>query len=245
MTRHSLLHAPPPASVSLHFVLAAHPSRAAAFRAGMTAVLHAGFSFGRELPGHLLYSHDAAGDHYGAANLVPAGSTTTLRQAQEHLGTIAAFYNQSVGLAFADAQGAVAVNSRVYDEPRALVFSLDWAAPSWQQLARARGSAQIASNVLIDAGRIIFTLLPLNYLLIGPTALLNELPLAPSHARLRAVPVAMVAHHDTPSMSRYGTPRHIEQLPRGTLIVQNWDVSSATPATPPRMRAKTRRSSRA
>lgn len=244
MPRRSSLDATPPASVSLHFVLKAQPSREAAFRAAITAILHAGFSFGRELPGHLLYSHDAAGDQYSATNLVPAGSITTLRQAQDHVGTIACFYNQSVGLAFADPQGPIIVNSRVYDEPRALVFSLDWPAPSWQQLQRGRGSAQIASNVLIDAGRIIWTLLPLDYLLIGPTALLNELPPAPSHARLRAVPVAMIAHHGERSTSRYGTPRHMEQLPRGTLIVQNWDVSSTTPPATPRARAKTRRPSR-
>lgn len=230
MPRQKHLGNPPPTSVSIHFALTARPNRAGAFRAGMTAVLHAGFSFGRELPGHLVYSRDASGDEYSTADIVPAGSIATLHQAQERLAAIATYYNQSIGLAFGGGPYHVPVSSRVYDEPDMLVFSLDFAATSWQQLQQAHRSAQVTANALIDAGRIIFTLLPLNYVLIGPTALLDQLPLTPTRARLRTVPIVLLAR-DTYRLATAGeAPLHTEQLPRGRLIVQQWDVSTAMPA---------------
>lgn len=223
-----------PASVSISFVLPAQPSRAAAFRAAVAAVLHAGFSFGRHAPGQLVYSYDMAGEQYCEAARVPLGSIATLAQAQACLGVAAPFYNQSIGLAYAASPGVVTVCGRVYDEPGAIVWSLDFGPASWRQLAYPTRSAEAATGVLVDAGRILFTLLPARLLLIGPTALLEGLPASPSQGRLRPVPVAMLAREAYPARPIAVKPRPLyeEQLPRGNLVVRTWDAGTATPARP-------------
>lgn len=229
------------AGVSIAFVLPAQPTRAAAFRTAFTAVLHTGFGFGRERPGQLVYSYDLQGEHYAAPLQVPAGSILDLQTALAYLAQIAPHFNQSVSLTFTCDQTAVSVTGRVYDDPNVLIVSLDFAESSWQQLVGMNRSLRTATTVLVDAGRTLFTLLSVNYLLIGPTSMLLDLPCMPPPSLFRIMPVVMLPD-EAPDDGRLGmrSIQHVEQLPRGRLIVQQWDAGAAVAVRKATPRARAR-----
>lgn len=216
--------------VSIAFALAAQPNRAAAFQATMAAVLHAGFAFGRDRPGQLVYSYDPQGEEYAPPTIVPAGTITSLAQAVECLANVAHHYNQSIGLTFSSPQGSTAVTERVYDDSGALIVSLDFEQASWYHLVNACHSLRTATAALLDAGRTLFTLVPMRYLLIGPTRLLRDLPHMPTHTLLRKVPIAILTDNES---QQHGKPLpntlHVEPLPRGSVIVRSWDASATLP----------------
>ena len=213
------------ASVSIGFVLGAKPSRVEALRGAFAAVLHAGFGFGSDRPGQVIYSYDLLGEKYAAPELVPAGRHTTLAQALDALAALAPHYNQSIGLSFAGEGTTVPVTGRVYDEPGTLAVNLDFGRAGWKQLVATSHSPRAATSVLVDAGRTLFTLLPARYLLIGPSSLLLELPRVPDPVVLGAVPVAMVAGVNKARISTVGT-EHCERLPRGNIVVRRWDAGT-------------------
>lgn len=195
-------------------------------------MLHAGFAFGRELPGHIVYSYDLAGEHYVDTDHVPAGTLTSFTQAQQRLNATAPYFNHSIGLSFAAPQGSVAVCGRVYDESGVLVFSLDFAPSARRRLLPER-AARVGAAGLLNAARILFTLLPAELLLIGPSALLEALPTRPSERRLEQVPIAMLAR-DTYSTPPSGgsAPLYEEQLSRGRLVVRDWDAARTMAVKP-------------
>jgi hypothetical protein len=196
----------------------------------MTAVLHASFSFGHKQAGQLVYSYDPQGEDYADPLVVPAGSIKCLADALGCLKESAPYYNHSISFSFAAAQQTVPVTGRIYDEPGMLVVSLDFEPMSWQKLTAARRGVRGATRALLDAGRVLFTLLPLPYLLIGPSAQLQELPRAPNMRLLHGVPVALLVHELYHCKRQYlNRSLHVEPLPRGHLIVQHWDASSVPP----------------
>lgn len=233
MTDQGQSAAPARPNVSLAWALPALPTRAAAFQQAMTAVLHASFSFGQEQPAQLLYSYDAGGEDYAEPVVVPPGSITSLAQAVERLSASADYYNHSIGLSFGAAGRHVRVTGRVYDEPGTLVINLDFEHGSWRQLVAARRSVRGATCALLDAGRVLFTLMPLRYLLIGPSVNLLELPAVPS-ALLPTTPIAMlVTDLYRRQRARLGQVQHLERVPRGYLVVQQWDACRAVSAPRP------------
>lgn len=231
MTRQRTHSSAAGSGVSVAFVLAATPTRAGAFRAAMTAVLHAGFSFGREPAGHIVYSYDLQGEQYAPPTIVPAGSITSLMGALDCLQTVEQHYNQSVGLALASAATTVPVTGRVYDEPNTIIMTLDLDAQTWRQFVALHRATRTASVALLDVGRTLFTLLPTSHLLIGPSALVRSLPTKLSPSLLGTTPITMIADAkavtNRPSSS---TALHVEELPRGHVIVRHWDVSQRVPA---------------
>ena len=231
-------------NVSLAWVMPALPTRADAFRHAMTAVLQASFSFGQAQPAQLLYSYDAQGEDYSAPVSVPAGAITCLSDAVDLLGSSADYYNHRIGLSFPAAQRHVRVTGRVYDEPGMLVISLDFEPASWRQLVAACRSVRGATGALLDAGRVLFTLMPLRYLLIGPSASLVDLPPLPS-ALLPTTPAALlVGDLYRRQRARLAQIQHLERVPRGYLVVQQWDachpVAAARPARSAAARPKER-----
>jgi len=212
--------------VTLAFVLAAEPTRATAFRTAMTAVLHAGFSFGQDQPGQLVYSYDAQGDHYVTPPIIPAGSITELGHALTCLDQIAHHYNQSISLGFVCSAATVPVTGRVYDEADSLVITLDFACMSWRRFVAAHHSPRIAAVTLLATGRTLFTLLPLAHLLIGPSTLLLALPARLDQALLDMTPIVMLAAVQAePLVQSVQQALHVEHLPRGPVFVRQWDVS--------------------
>ena len=231
---------PAPAAISVSFVLPIKPSRSETFRTAIASLLHAGFAFGLDLPGHIVYSHDLAGEQYVETRPCAAGTLLRFEQAKERLAALAPYYNHSIGLSFHAPHGSIEVCGRVYDEPGVLVFSLDFAETAWRRLAPER-AADIEATGLINAGRILFTLLPVDLLLIGPSALLQGLPVRLTERRLHAVPIAMLARGAYPA-SRRGTgaaPLYEEQLSRGRLVVRDWDAAKALPVKRAAARART------
>lgn len=230
MSQHTQRATTQTVGVSIAFALAAQPNRAAAFQATMAAVLHAGFAFGRDRPGQLVYSYDLQGEEYAPPTIVPAGTITSLAQAVECLAKVAQHYNQSIGLTFSSPQGSTAVTERVYDDSGALMVSLDFEQASWYHLVTACHSLRSATAALVDAGRTLFTLVPMRYLLIGPTRLLRDLPHTPTHALLRKVPIAILTN-SKPHPRRNYVPDtvHTEALPRGSMIVRCWDAGATLP----------------
>lgn len=228
MTQHMQRSTAQTTGVSIAFAVTAQPDRAAAFQAMMAAVLHAGFAFGRDRPGQLIYSYDPQGEEYAPPKLIPAGTITNLAQAVEYLAQAAQHYNQSIGLTFTCSQIATTVTERVYDEPGTLLVSLDFEQASWYQLIAACHSLRSATTALLDVGRTLFTLVPMRYLLIGPTRLLRDLPQVPSRKLLRTIPIAIM--NDAEPQPRQPLPAdalHVEQLPRGNVIIRGWDASAA------------------
>jgi hypothetical protein len=233
------------AGVSIAFALAAQPNRAMAFQSTMAAVLHAGFAFGRDRPGQLVYSYDPQGEEYAPPLVVPVGTITSLIQAVEYLAQAAQHYNQSIGLTFTCPHGSTAVTERVYDEPDSLIISLDFEQASWQQLVAACHSLRTATMALLDVGRTLFTLVPMRYLLIGPTRLLRDLPQSPSHRLLHTMPIAIVNTSEPRRLPALDA-LHVEHLPRGNVIIRCWDASIAAPSRiepkqPARKQARSRR----
>jgi hypothetical protein len=230
-----------PAGVSIAFALAAQPNRVAAFQATMAAVLHAGFAFGRDRPGQLVYSYDPQGEEYAPPTIVPAGTITSLAQAVECLSQVAHHYNQSIGLTFTSPQGATAVTERVYDEPGTLMVSLDFEQASWYQLIKSCHSLRSATAALLDAGRTLFTLVPMRYLLIGPTRLLRDLPHMPTQSLLRKVPIAILTNVELQRQRSLPDALHVEPLPRGSVIVRCWDAGATLPNSGERKQVAGRR----
>ncbi len=228
------------ASISLAFVLAAKPSRADAFRAAFAAVLHAGFGFGSDRPGQVVFSYDPQGEHYAAPEVVPAGRHGTLAQALDGLSALANHYNQSIGLSFSTHSTVVPVTGRVYDEAGALAVHLDFGKDGWRGLVATCRTVRLATATMVDAGRTVFTLVPARYLLIGPSSLLVDLPRAPDAMRLRMAPVAMVARHYQAALEAIDK-EYFESTSRGSIIVRRWDASATMRAALPSKVSPTRR----
>lgn len=223
MTRH---RRQPNSGVSIAFALATEPTRVASFRAVMTALIHAGCSFGREYAGHLVYSYDALGEHYAPPTLIPAGAIANVAQALEQFRRVEQYYNHSIGLALPGPGGAVPITGRVYDDADTLITSLDMDAAHWQRFAGRNQTPRSAAGALLHIGRTLFTLLPASHLLIGPTMLLRNMPPLLTTTLLRATPIAMIANVHARLWERaVAQALHVEHLPHGAIAVRQWDVS--------------------
>lgn len=216
--------------VSLAFTLDTTPNRVAAFRAVMTALLHAGCSFGHAQPGHVVASYDMQGEHYAAPVVVPAGANPTLPQALELLTSVEANYNRTIGFGLTTDQVSLPLTCRLYDEKRVLTVRLDLGPPGWAQLVRARRSRRAATTTLLDTGRTIFTLLGIEYLLLGPATILQHLVREPELPLLRRTPVVLLAAGHPrvqPLVPRViSGALEVEDVPRGKVVVRAWDAST-------------------
>lgn len=227
----------PAAGVSLAFALGTASSRAATFRTAMTALLHAGCSLGHDQPGHVVSSYDAQGEHYAAPLLVPIGANPTLPQALDILTGVEQRYNRTIGFGLIAAEVSLPVTCRIYDEARTLAVRLDLGAPTWAQLVRVRRSRRAATSALLEIGRTLFTLLPTDYLLLGPTTLLHQVPREPDAQLIRRTPVLLVAagalwaQRQVPRIAQGALA--VEEVPGGNVVVRAWDASAAVPPDSP------------
>lgn len=225
--------AAPGPGVSLAFALGTATSRAATFRTAMTALLHAGCSLGHDQPGHVVSSYDVQGEHYAAPLLVPVGANPTLPQALDILTGVEQRYNRTIGFGLTAAEVSLPVTCRVYDETRTLAIRLDLGPPIWAHLVRTRRSRRAATSALLDTGRTLFTLLPTDYLLLGPTALLDQVPREPDATLIRQTPALLVAanalwaQRQVPRIAQGALA--VEDVPGGKLVVRTWDASMAVP----------------
>jgi hypothetical protein len=203
----------------------------------MTALLHAGCSLGHEQPGHVVSSYDVQGEHYAAPLLVPVGANPTLPQALDILTGVEQRYNRTIGFGLCAGEVSLPVTCRIYDETRTLAVRLDLGPPAWAQLVRARRSRRAATAALLDTGRTLFTLLPTDYLLLGPTSLLHQVPREPDSALIRRTPVALVAanalwvQRQVPRIAQGALA--VEDMPGGKLVVRSWDAGAAVPQDAP------------
>jgi hypothetical protein len=242
MMRHRSKHrTTTPSPVSIGWAIEAQPSHAAAFKTSCAALLHAGFDFGRSFAGRIMYSRDAAGEEYDTPVAVPTGTNMAMCDALRTLNEVAPYFNRSISLGFVYEEGVVPVTCRTYDETGWLAWTLDFEEAAWRKLVAHRRSARDATATLLDVGKTLFTLVPMTYLLIGPSAALADLPRTPTAGLLRRSPVAMVAHRESVGVVQGGVVATTEQVPRGTVVVRQWDLaqpvrsqSVALPKVPPR-----------
>lgn len=219
--------------VSLAFALGMPASRGSAFRSAMTALLHAGCSLGHEQPGHVISSYDSQGEHYAAPLVVPVGANPTLPQALDILAGVEQRYNRTIGFGLKADQISLPVTCRVYDEARALAVRLDIGPLSWATLVRARRSRRAATTTLIGTGRTLFTLLAMEFLLLGPTSLLLQAPRELDPALLRRTPVVLLAEGQRPALRTLPGALLVEEIPRGKMFVRAWDAGIALPPDAP------------
>lgn len=205
----------------------------------MTALLHSGCTLGHDQPGHVVSSYDVQGEHYAAPLLVPVGANPTLPQALDILTGIEQRYNRTIGFGLTAADISLPVTCRIYDETRTLAVRLDLGPPSWAHLVRAKRSRRAATSALLETGRTLFTLLPTDYLLLGPTPLLHQVPREPDSALIRRTPVLLVtanapwAQRQVPRIAQGALA--VEEVAGGKVVVRAWDASTtvAHDAPPP------------